>query len=86
MKTNEIKEGETYLFIGTDSPARKALEGQPFKVVEIKAVWRRRFKQSRRVKRFFNEDGIGARADELEPMDVEERADREKVADTDLPF
>lgn len=71
MKSSEIKIGETYTFVATESQARKHLEGQPFTVVEIKPVWRRLFKQSKRVKRFFNEDGIGARADELEPMDDE---------------
>lgn len=69
MKSSDIKEGETYMFMGSESPARAHLAGTHFKVTEIKAVWRRQFKQSKRVKRFFNEDGIGARADELEPLD-----------------
>jgi hypothetical protein len=71
MKSSDIKPGETYRFMGSESPTRAHLAGQPFTVVEIKAVWRRLFKKSKRVKRFFNEDGIGARADELEPMDDE---------------
>lgn len=69
MKAIDIQVGETYMFVATDAPARKSLEGHPFKVVDIRPVWRRRDKISRRVKRFFNEDGVGARADELEPLD-----------------
>lgn len=68
MKTNDIKAGETYFFVATDSPARKHLEGTPFEVVQIKPVWRRLNKKSKRVKRFFDADGNGARADELEPF------------------
>jgi hypothetical protein len=70
MKSKDIKQGETYMFVGTESPARKHLEGEPFTVQEIRAVWRRVFRKgSRKVKRFFNADGVGARADELEPLD-----------------
>jgi hypothetical protein len=69
VKSNEIKQGETYLFVATESPARKHLEGEPFTVVDIKAVFRRiHRKGTRKVKRFFNADGVGARADELEPL------------------
>jgi hypothetical protein len=68
MKSSDIKEGETYMFMGSESPTRAHLAGEPFTVVQIKAVWRRQFKKSKRVKRFFNAEGIGARADELEPM------------------
>lgn len=71
MKSSDIKIGTTYMFVATDAPARKSLEGKPFTVVDIRAVWRRWAKKSRRTKRFFNEDGVGARADELEPIDVE---------------
>lgn len=67
MNGREIKTGETYFFVATDSPARKHLEGTEFTVFEIKKVWRR-FKRSKLVKRFFNEAGEGARAEELEPM------------------
>lgn len=84
MKSSQIKQGETYLFVATDSQARKHLEGHPFYVSEIKAVWRRTFKQSRRVKRFFNEDGIGARAEELEPLDSVNTS--ESNAADELPF
>jgi hypothetical protein len=83
MKSSDIKTGETYMFVATDSPARKHLEGQPFTVYEIKAVWRR-IRGTRKVKRFFNEDGVGARADELEPLDSGNTT--EKPADDDLPF
>lgn len=69
MKSSQIKVGETYMFVATDNPARKHLEGQPFEVTEIKAVFRR-IRGTRKVKRFFNEDGVGARAEELEPMDT----------------
>ena len=69
MKSNEIKTGETYTFMGSESPARSHLAGEPFTVVEIKNVWRRVNKGRRKVKRFFNADGVGARADELEPID-----------------
>lgn len=66
MRSTEIKQGETYLFVGSDSPARKHLEGQEFTVVEIKRVWRRfKGKGKRNVQRFFNEAGDGARAEEL---------------------
>jgi len=68
MNGKEIKTGETYFFVATDSSARKHLEGTEFTVFEIKHVWRRRNKKSRQVKRFFNEFGEGARAKELEPL------------------
>lgn len=84
MKSSEIKVDETYLFLATDSPARKHLEGQEFTVVRIEAVWRRlKKKGSRRVKRFFNEDGVGARAEELEPLDKPKTVD---APDDYLPF
>lgn len=69
MKAADIIIGETYLFVATESVARKHLEGQPFTVTGKKSVWRRLNRRSRRVNRFFNDDGIGARADELEPLD-----------------
>jgi hypothetical protein len=71
MKSSEIKQGETYLFIATDNPLRKGLVGQPFTVYEIKRVWRRVKKKRANVKRFFNEFGEGARAEELEPLNQE---------------
>lgn len=89
MKASRIKPGETYFFVATDSPARKHLEGTPFEVVEIKAVWRRQFKKSRKTKRFFNAEGVGARAEELEPLAgqsmISEKSDVKDTAD-DLPF
>lgn len=69
MKAADIIIGETYLFVATESAARKHLEGRPFTVTGKKAVWRRLSRRSRRVNRFFNEDGIGARPEELEPLD-----------------
>lgn len=80
MKSSQIKQGETYMFVATDSPARKHLEGEPFTVVNIKAVWRRlKLKGSKKVKRFFNADGVGARADELEPMDSETTTEKPPI-------
>lgn len=70
MKSSEIKVGETYQFMGSENPARAHLAGTPFTVTEIIPVWRRLNKVSRKTKRFFNADGIGARADELEPIEV----------------
>lgn len=84
MKSRDIKQGETYMFMATDSVVRKNLEGTEFTVINIQSVWRRRFKQSRRVKRFFNQDGIGARAEELEPLDS--KITTENHPDEDLPF
>jgi hypothetical protein len=85
MKSRDIKPGETYMFVATDSEARKHLEGQPFTVTEIKAVYRRvKRKGTRKVNRYFNEDGVGARAEELEPLDSENTT--EKPAADDLPF
>lgn len=79
MRGSDIKQGETYMFVATDSPARKHLEGEPFTVTRIEFVFRRfKRKGTKKVKRFFNEDGVGARAEELEPMD-------QAPAD-DLPF
>lgn len=69
MRSNDIKQGETYMFVATDSPTRKHLEGQPFTVQVIKNVWRRSSKRSKLVRRFFNDAGDAARADELEPID-----------------
>lgn len=66
MHKNDIKEGETYIFIGSDSPARKHLSGQAFTVIEKKHVFRRTKKgQIKKSLRLFNEDGVGARAEEL---------------------
>lgn len=69
MRSKDIKQGETYIFLSTDSPARKHLEGEEFTVREIKRVWRRfTGKGKKNVQRFFNEAGDGARAEELEPL------------------
>lgn len=71
MKQRDIKEGESYLFIATESPDRKHLEGTKFTVWRIEPVFRRfKGKGTRRVMRNFNEDGVGARAEELEPLPV----------------
>lgn len=77
MLKSEIEVGETYYFVGSDSPTRKHLAGLPFKVVKKERVFRkqayRRGKRAGTVKvlRFFNDDGIGARAEELEPLPKE---------------
>src|SRR5688572_6619319 len=74
MLKHEIQVGETYYFVGSDSPTRKHLAGQPFTVVRKERVFRkmpyRRGRKAGTVKvlRFFNDDGIGARAEELEPL------------------
>lgn len=68
MKQSEIKIGETYLFVATDSVTRKHLEGKPFEVVRKEKVWRKLKKRRAYVYRFFNEQGDGARAEELEPI------------------
>jgi uncharacterized protein YifE (UPF0438 family) len=83
MKANEIRQGETYLFVATDSAARKHLEGELFTVVRIENVWRKVYKSSRKVKRFFNDAGDGARADELEPIDGKSLTDSGYLIDTD---
>jgi hypothetical protein len=85
MKSSDIEQGKTYLFLATDAPARKHLEGEEFTVTRIEYVWRRlKKKGSRRVKRFFNEAGDGARAEELEPLD--EGKPSENPPPEDLPF
>lgn len=73
MLKNEIEVGGTYLFVATDSPKRKHLEGEAFTVWEIKKVYRsvkfgRRGRRPVMCTRFFNDDGIGAKAEELEPL------------------
>src|SRR4051812_35995003 len=68
MRKQDIEVGETYLFVATDNPTRKHLEGQPFKVVERKAVFRKLKRGTRKPIRFFNENGVGARAEELGPL------------------
>lgn len=72
MRKQDIEIGETYLFVATDSPTRKHLEGQPFKVVERKAVFRKLKRGTRKPIRFFNENGVGARAEELGPLPLNE--------------
>lgn len=70
MMPNDIIVGETYLFVGSDSPKRQHLAGSEFTVVRKDFVYRR-FKgnaHSARVLRFFDDDGNGARPDELEPI------------------
>lgn len=69
MTNNDIVIGTTYLFTGSESPTRSHLAGTEFTVVDKKKVFRkisqRRGKRAMMVWRFFNEDGVGARADEL---------------------
>lgn len=66
MKQSDIKIGETYVLAATSSPARKHLEGQPFTVVDARRVFRYKAGRRTRVLRFFNEDGMGVPAEELE--------------------
>lgn len=66
MKQSDIVIGDTYLFRATDSPERLYLIGEPFTVVSKKAVFRKfGRKGTRKVNRFFNDDGVGARPEEL---------------------
>jgi len=72
MRTKDLVDGETYLFVATDSPARAHLVGRPFTVAYRKAVFRRfRGQGTRKRLRFFNEDGVGARAEELDELPPE---------------
>jgi hypothetical protein len=70
MKIDQIEEGETYMFVATLDPARKNLEGKKFYVATKRLIWRKKHGNPRhhQVWRVFNEDGVGARADELEPL------------------
>ncbi len=68
MKGTDISIDETYLFLATDSPARKHLEGMAFTVVRKELVYRRLKKGTRKTYRYFNDDGVGARAEELQPL------------------
>jgi len=75
MLKSEIVVGETYYFVGSDSPTRKHLAGMPFKVVRKERVFRKQaYRRGKartgtvKVLRFFNDDNIGARAEELEPL------------------
>lgn len=72
MQARDIVDGETYLFVATDSVARQPLVGYPFTVQSRRAVFRRFKGQGTRKRlRFFNDDGVGARAEELEPLPPE---------------
>lgn len=68
MKQSDIKIGQTYMFVATDHPQKKHLEGQPFTVTEIKPSRQARNKH-RKVNIYFDADGNTARAEELEPID-----------------
>ncbi len=68
MKGSKIVIGETYHFVGSESPKRQHLAGQQFTVTDKKAVFRRFRKGTRKTYRYFNAEGIGARPEELEPM------------------
>lgn len=69
MKGKDIQEGGTYHFVGSDNPERQHLAGQAFTVTTIRPVFRRfKIKGTRKVNRYFNADGVGARAEELEPL------------------
>src|ERR1700749_5089465 len=77
MLKEDIIIGETYLFVGSDSPTRAHLAGSHFTVVRKDRVFRKAVysgskKRTRKGLRFFNDDNIGARAEELEPLKAEE--------------
>lgn len=65
MKHSDIEVGKTYLFVATDSPARKHLEGTAFTVTNKDKVWRRKGGRRHRSWRAFNADGVAVRPDEL---------------------
>lgn len=71
MLKKDIEDGETYLFIGTDSAVRQHLVGRPFTVAYRKAVFRKTSGRTGKRVRFFNHDGVGARSEELEPLPPE---------------
>jgi hypothetical protein len=73
MKGTDIVQGQEYLFLATESPARQSLIGKRFTVVEIRRVWRRKNRRRVQTMRYFNEDGVGARADELAELDDAKR-------------
>lgn len=79
MLKSDIQVGETYLFIGSDSPKRAHLAGELFTVDSIDRVYRKmsylRGKRTSKVLRFFNDEGIGARAEELEPLPGQDSED-----------
>lgn len=69
MNQPDIVIGTTYLFMVTRSWKKKELEGKPFKVVSSRLVWRYVHGHSwTKQRRFYNAEGYGARADELEPL------------------
>ncbi len=68
MKHKDIKVGETYLLV-TDNLTRQHLSGQPFTVTEKRKVWRAQTVSRRhKVWRYFNEDAVAVRADELQEL------------------
>lgn len=79
MLKADVQVGETYLFTGSSSPKRQHLAGELFTVHDAKQVWRKmtymRGRRTTKTWRFFNEDGIGARAEELEPLPGEGHED-----------
>lgn len=85
MRQRDIKIGDTYMFVATENPSRKHLEGLPYTVVDRKPVFRRQHnaKKASRVYRFLNDNGDEASADELEPMDD---VQAKLKADLDNPF
>lgn len=71
MRQCDIVTGTTYILAASDSPARQHLVGERFTVYRKERVWRRLKgrKGRQQVWRNFNDDGIGAPADELEPLE-----------------
>lgn len=68
MKRQDIKVGQTYHFVATDSPERQHLVGQPFTVVDLQPVWRRLKRGRKKVYRALGDNGVWARPEELEPL------------------
>jgi hypothetical protein len=72
MRSKDITDGNTYFFVATDNPTRAHLVGRPFTVAYRQAVFRKfRGCATRKPLRFFNEDGVGARASELDELPPE---------------
>jgi hypothetical protein len=71
MKSSEVKEGETYLFVATDDATRKDLEGKTFYVAQ-KKTYRPGPKAHFARHYFVNSEGQKAHAEELQQLPPED--------------
>jgi hypothetical protein len=68
LKHEDIEVGGTYLLV-TDNLTRRYLSGHPFTVKERRKVWRAQTTGLRiKVWRYYNEDAVAVRADELQEL------------------